>query len=270
MIVVYGANGFIGSKFSEKYNCYRMGRNDIIPPVGTTKIIYFISTVDNYNIFTNPYIDIETNLIHLIRVLESCKNKNIDFIFISSWFVYGNIDGKAKEDSCCNPKGFYSITKRTAEQLIDFYCGTFDIKFKIIRLSNVIGIDDKKKSVKKNVLQYLINEIKKENSIKLYNDGDFYRDFIYIDDVVDGIKFIADNGKNKEIYNLGSGISVRFRDVIDFICYYLNVNINIEPMEIVKQYEAIQIHSIILDTEKLKDLGFTPKYTVYESIKKIL
>ena len=118
MITVYGGNGFIGRSFCESIESNKMDRNGICPPTGTKTVIYFISTIDNYNVLTNPYIDIETNLIHLIRVLESCKDRDIDFIFISSWFVYGEVDLPAKEDSYCNPKGFYSITKRTAEQQI--------------------------------------------------------------------------------------------------------------------------------------------------------
>ena len=145
MISVFGSSGFIGNKFCEKFDCHRIGRNDIVIPEGTTKIVYFISTDDNYNIFSNPFLDIETNLIHLIKVLEECKGKDIEFIFISSWFVYGDTELPANENSCCNPRGFYSITKRTAEQLLESYCKTFGLKYKIIRLANVIGKDDGRK-----------------------------------------------------------------------------------------------------------------------------
>lgn len=270
MISVFGSSGFIGNKFCEKFDCNRIGRNDIVIPDGTTKIVYFISTVDNYNILYNPFLDIETNLIHLIKVLEECKGKDIEFIFISSWFVYGDTELPANENSCCNPRGFYSITKRTAEQLLESYCKTFGLKYKIIRLANVIGKDDGKTSKKKNVLQYLIEEIKLGNSISLFRNGDFYRDFIHVDDVIDGINFISENGFCGEIYNLGSGTSKTLKDIINYIFNKLDKVVEIETMELSQIQKDIHINSFIMDVRKIKKLGFSPKYSIFESIDKIL
>lgn len=270
MISVFGASGFIGNKFCEKFDCHRMGRNEITPPEETKKIIYFISTVDNYNIILNPFLDIETNLIHLIKVLEECKTRDIEFIFISSWFVYGDTELPANENSCCYPKGFYSITKRTAEQLLETYCNTFGLKYKIIRLANVIGEDDRKISKKKNVLQYLIGEIKSGKPISLYNNGDFYRDFIDINDVVDGIDYVSENGLCGEIYNLGNGIGKTLKEIIYYIFSKLETNVEILPMELNLIQKEVHVNSFIMDVRKLKKLGFTPKYSIFESIDKIL
>jgi nucleoside-diphosphate-sugar epimerase len=149
-----------------------------------------------------------------MKVLENCKDKDITFNFVSSWFVYGDTDLPAKETSVCKPKGFYSITKYTAEMLIESFCKTFNIKYKIIRLGNVIGNNDGKVSKKKNALQYLLNELKLNNPINLYNNGNFYRDFISVSDVTDGLKFIIDNGLDKETYNLSNGDPILFSDII--------------------------------------------------------
>jgi ribosomal protein L7Ae-like RNA K-turn-binding protein len=142
---------------------------------------------------SNSLIDVETNLVHLLKVLENCKDKNIEFTYVSSWFVYGEALLPAAETSYCKPKGFYSITKRTAEQLIETYCKTYNIKYNIVRLGNVVGIADSKVSNKKNVLQFLINELKQDKDINLYCNGEFFRDFIDVNDVADGLKFIIDN-----------------------------------------------------------------------------
>ena len=272
MISVYGASGFIGSKFCEIYpNSRRMGKNEISPPEGTTKVLYLISTVDNYNVLVNAYIDIETNLIHLMRVLESCKNRDIEFVFVSSWFVYGNVPIPAKESSYCDPKGFYSITKRTAEQLIESYCNTFNISYKIIRLGNVVGKTDSKVSKKKNALQYLINEMKEHRDINLYEGGDFYRDFVHVEDVVKGFDTIINRGEKGEIYNLGSCQSpVLFKDIIDYAHIKLNSKSKIGSMEPTNFHKIIQTRSIHLDCSKLIGLGFTPSYSVFESIDSLL
>ena len=73
MVNLFG-NGFVGSNYSKKYPCIINDRNDLVPK--TNQILYFISTTDNYNVHTNPYIYIETNLTTLIRVLENSRKLN--------------------------------------------------------------------------------------------------------------------------------------------------------------------------------------------------
>ena len=215
LINVLGGKGFVGSRYRELTENVVINAKYDYNVKDDSEVVYFISTVDNYNVLTNPYIDIETNLIHLIRVLENCKNKNIEFIFISSWFVYGETETPARETSPCYPKGFYSITKRTAEQLLISYCETFGIKWRIIRLGNVLGKGDKKVSKKKNALQYLINEIKENRDINLYDGGDLYRDYIHVDDVVQAINLIIEKGEIGEIYNVANGEKVYLREALD-------------------------------------------------------
>lgn len=271
MITVYGGKGFIGSEFCKKYDCHIIERDEINPPEGTTKILYLISTIDNYNVLTNPYIDIETNLTHLMKVLESVKGKNIEFTFISSWFVYGDTQLPASESSVCNPKGFYSITKRTAEQLLESYAKTFNINYKIVRLANIVGKGDGKVSKKKNALQYLINEMASNKDINLYNGGNFYRDIVHVEDAVDGIKFVMDKGQSGQIYNLGSGSKpVLFKDIIYFIKDKLNSTSQIGSMEPTDFHKIVQVESMYLEVSKLTHLGFRPSRDVFQTVSDIL
>ena len=122
-----------------------------------------VNTIDNYNIHQNLHIDVDTNLSTLMSVLENIdrNDKDLVFNFVSSWFVYGQNDKTPfrEDDLACNPTGFYSITKRCAEQLIISFCNTYGIKYRIFRLANVLGEGDGKISKKKNALQFLIKEI---------------------------------------------------------------------------------------------------------------
>ena len=151
-VSVFGGTGFIGSAYvAADPECEVILRDSTSPTSET--VLYFISTVDNYNVFTDPTLDVRTNLLHLTQTLQNCKDSVKEFVFISSWFVYGNTTLPATETSVCNPKGFYSITKYAAEMLVESFCKTFNIAYKIIRLGNVIGSGDTKISKKKNALQ---------------------------------------------------------------------------------------------------------------------
>ena len=271
MISIFGGTGFIGSKFYNKHkeNSVLIPRDEVQPK--SNRVLYLISTVDNYNVLENPFIDIETNLIHLMKVLDNCKGKDIEFTFISSWFVYGDTHLPARETSPCRPKGFYSITKLAAEQLIESYCKTFNIKYKIVRLGNVIGKGDGKVSKKKNALQFLVDELKADRDINLYNNGEFYRDFVHVDDVVAGIKFVMDRGESGETYNLGSARKpTLFKDIIAYAKQEIGSNSNIGTMEASDFHKIVQVESMYLDSSKLGSLGFFPSIGVYEAVKQMI
>jgi len=270
MISVFGAKGFIGSAFCRKYKeqVIEIERDSVIPL--SNEVLYLISTVDNYNIFNDSKIDIQTNLIHLMSVLDNCKDRDITFTFISSWFVYGNDYLPAFETDVCNPKGFYSITKHAAELMLESYCKTFNIKYKIIRMANVIGKNDSKVSKKKNAFQYLIGELKENRPIALYNDGLFYRDYIHIQDAIEGIKLVVGEGESGEIYNLGSGCPNLFKNIISYAHTKLNSKSEIGTMAPTDFHKLVQVKSIYLDITKIEELGYFPKIDLITAIDDIL
>lgn len=255
--------GFIGTHYSNMYECVINDRNDLTPK--TNNILYMISTTDNYNVKTNPYIDIETNLTTLIRVLENCKGKDIIFNFVSSWFVYGHNNSPLTEDSYCSPKGFYSITKRTAEQLLISYCETFNIKYRILRLANVVGPGDRSVSKKKNILTYLTREIVKNNNIDLYDDGMFYRDYIHVVDVCTAINLIIEKGDINTIYNIGNGEATLFRDAINYVLSKTKSTTQLNNIS------SNEVHKpTYMCNEKLKNLGYVPKYSLSKILDELI
>lgn len=268
MVNVLGA-GFVGSRYAQLTpNVIVNERNDY--EVKSKEVLYFISTIDNYNVFTDPYVDIDTNLTTLIKTLETCKDKDITFNFVSSWFVYGEVDLPAKETAHCNPRGFYSITKRAAEQLLISYCETFNIKYRILRLANVLGESDKKVSKKKNALQYMIGELKAGNTVSLYDGGMAFRDYIYVDDVVAAINLILERGNTNEIYNIGNGVAVPLVEAINYAARRLDSTSKIENVETAEFHKTVQARDMVLDITKIKELGYVSKYDMGEIIDKLI
>ena len=211
MISVFGSTGFIGSKFSSMYNIENIPRESNCP-VENTDVLYLISTTHNYHVFDKPFLDIDTNLIKLVSVLEEFKRKcpNNTFTFISSCFVYGDTDYPAAEETNCNPKGFYSITKHAAEKLLISYCETFGLKYNILRLCNVYGENATGVSKKRNALQFMSRQIINNQDVQLYDNGENIRDFMHVEDVCRAIKLCMYNSRYK-IVNIGSGIPYKFR-----------------------------------------------------------
>jgi len=273
MISVYGSSGFIGSNFCNLYanECLQIDKNKNTPK--SNNILYFISTVDNYNIHTNPHLDVDTNLTKLIDVLEECKKtkKEIVFNFISSWFVYGKTTSiPATEDAICNPTGFYSITKYAAEKLLASYCDTFGIKYRILRLTNIIGPGDKKISKKKNAIQYMIGCLKNNEPISIYDGGSNIRDFMDVEDCCRAIKVCLDAAPLNEIINISNNEPKTIGEIINYAKEKLNSNSNVEYIPAPEFHKVVQIKNIWLDNKKLLSYGYIPKTTVLESVDKIL
>ena len=265
-------NGFIGKEYSSNYPCLVIDRNSLVAK--TNKLLTFVSTVDNYNVYENPYLDIDTNLTFLIRLLEKSKSifgSDFEINFVSSWFVYG-VGAKipAKEDDKCNPTGFYSITKHAAENMLISYCETFGIKYRILRMANVLGINDTKASLKKNALQHITKCISTKIPIEVYKGNEeVIRDYIHVSDAARGIHLvISDPSTINSITNIGNGIPLVMYDLIDYVVKKTNGEVLFkDPHQFHKQVQAQKMY---LDISKLESLGYKPKYSVYDALDELI
>lgn len=268
-VSVFGGTGFVGSYFTEvsSRSCKLIERDSREPK--SKDILYLISTTHNYHVFEDVHKDIDTNLSILVDVLKNLKPGESTFNFISSWFVYGDNNLPVDESSCCHPKGFYSITKKAAEELVASYCETFGIDYRILRLCNVYGRGDRGASKKKNALQFLIDKLKNHEPIDLYHSGEFFRDYMHVKDVARAIDLVINKGELNAIYNIGSGEKVLFKDVIDIVLKETSSKSQITSIEPPKFHQVVQVKDFYMKTEKLKALGFKPAISIEEGIKEL-
>jgi nucleoside-diphosphate-sugar epimerase len=268
-ISVFGSQGFVGSWFwlASKFHTQDIPREDTVAK--SSRILYLRGTVHNYNVFDNPTLDIDTNLRLFIETLDwNRRNSDLQEVnFVSSWFVYGRQDVMpVKEDAYCDPKGFYSITKRCAEQLLISYCETYNITWRILRLANVMGIGDKKISRKKNAVQYMIKELAKGNKVDYLYKNHHTRDFIDVRDVVTAFDCILERGEPNQIYNVGSGEGYDVNDVIIYAAKKLHQEDNLAYIDAPAFHKQVQGQHMRLSIAKLRSLGYKPRYDILETI----
>ena len=260
-LTLFGGTGIIGSYYRNLFSCKHVPRGCATPL--TKSVLYLISTTDNGNIYINPKIDIHTNLTLLATYLEKCRDNGVTtFNFVSSWFVYGSSYEKPSEENICNPKGFYSVTKYAAEKLVTEYCEAHDMNWRILRLGNVYGGPDKG-TKKRNALHYLIEYLKEDLPIEIYNN--LSRDYIHILDTCIGINVVCTTGKVNTIYNIGTGIETSFISCIEKAKNYLKSKSHIKIVDPPGTYQ--QAVRFSLDCTKLYELGFVPFLTTTKGIK---
>jgi nucleoside-diphosphate-sugar epimerase len=282
MVNVFGGYGFVGSEYCNVAKGWIKNYRDNYQ-VRSADCVYFISTVDNYNVHVDSLLDINTNLVVLVKVLDEYRKyvketgEKGTFNFVSSWFVYGKDSGFGEgsrgipETDSCDPKGFYSITKRCAEQLLMSYCETFDLNYRILRLANVLGKEDKKVSAKKNALQYLLGELKANRPVDLYDSGYFYRDYIDVRDCARAIDLCVRTGEQNSIYNIGNGTGIIFRDIIRYARDAMDSGSEIRTIEQKEFHKKVQSsRSFFMDNTKLRELGYRPEYSIQQTIDDII
>ena len=265
---VYGATGFIGGTFCDLYSdeVIKILREEREPQ--SKDIIYFISTTTNSHVFKDLHIDIDTNLTVLADVLEHCKDKDITFNFVSSAFVYGTDVIDAKEGDPCEPGGFYSITKRCAEQLLISYCKTFNVKYRIMRIANVYG-DDKTVSAQKNVLKFLIGLMKEDKPLTLYDDGMQLRDYMHVSDICRAMKLVMERGWPDSIWNIAAGNPLPFKTIMEKARDYLGSKSEFKYVDYPEFNKVAQAYNYSVNGDKLRNLGFKPEISFDEGLKSL-
>lgn len=242
---------------------------------GIDIIYHCASTVDNYNVLTDPYIDVDTNINGAIRLLEVCKNlaKKPKIIFLSTFFVYGNEYDKThipiNEESKTDPLALYPATKLCTESIIKLYFRLYKIPYLICRLTNVYSENEDYTNKKKGALNYLIMQALKGETLFVYNGGDFYRDYIFLDDVINALMLLEQKSSN-DLYLIGYGKPILFKDIIAYIHEVTGKKSTIKEIEPPSFHSAVGINNFVADTSKIMHFGWQPKIDYKEGIKKIV
>lgn len=270
IVSVFGSSGFVGSEAVKKLRHIRMERGELVP--ATNNILWLVSTVDNYNVYSSPTLDIETNQILLVRMLENARSRfGSDFIvnFVSSWFVYGNHENEVvTEESECRPLGFYSITKRAAELMLMSYCETFNARYRILRLGSIIGNGDRKMSLKKNAFPFLVSQIARDIPVEIYSTSST-RDLMDVRDCADAISLVVSYGELDSIYNIGNGESVDIKEML-YVAQSICNNGTITEIPVPEFHKKVQTTNFRMGNSKLMKLGYIRKFNTIQTIQEII
>ena len=217
-------------------------------------------SIINADDFLNSNIYGVYNILNCIK-----KNKNIEkFIHISTDEVYGNaINTTFSENSCLNPNNPYSATKASADLLIMSYYKTYKIPACITRSSNNYGpFQHPEKLIPKTIIYSILNK-----NIPIYGNGKNTRDWLYVEDNIEGILTVLRNGKNGEIYNIGSDIELSNIDIVRKILKFMD-----KPESLINYVNDRPGNDLrySLDSSKLMKLGFKPRINIEYGLEKTI
>ncbi|MBQ8946848.1 MAG: NAD-dependent epimerase/dehydratase family protein [Lachnospiraceae bacterium] len=259
-VMIFGAAGFIGTNLT-----YRLLKDDIRPICvdlpgkdlsfveergarviygsikdlndeicdaldGTDIVYHLVSTTCPSNSDQRIVTELEDNVLATVKLLDACvKHKVGRVVFLSSGgTVYGREHkGVLSEADPTNPISGYGIQKLVIEKYLYLYRELYKLDYRIVRLSNPYGPHQRPDGVQGLVAACTWKFLHGE-PIEIYGDGSVVRDYIYIDDAIQGILNIASDSAKYRLYNLGSGVGRTVSDIVESVAYVLHVRPRIE------------------------------------------
>ena len=215
----------------------------------------------------DPRIFIETNVLGTQVLAESAlKYKIKKFVQISTDEVYGSLGSKGlfTEQSPLLPNSPYSASKAGADLLIRSYLRSFGLPAIITRCCNNYG----PYQFPEKLIPLFISNAVTDQSLPIYGDGLYVRDWIYVEDHCSAIDVILHRGEIGEIYNISSNVEMTNLEITHLILKNLK-----KPESLIKHVKDRPAHDrrYALDSSKIrKELGWKPSFSFEQGMKRTI
>jgi len=233
-ILVTGSSGFIGAKLisslnTSNYNVYASdlsNKHEHNNFISIEKNIHIISNMDvvvhlgaiSETTYSNKKNIFDQNISNTINILNHLP-KSCKLIFASSASVYGQMGHRNDQHVSHNDLSLYAKSKLFIDSMIENFFD--DRKVISLRFFNVCSFFDEQYKKQPSPTFKFLKQLEENNRIYLFHGSEnIYRDFIFIDDIIDVIKFFIDNNqldieRKQKIIDVGSGIAVSFESIAD-------------------------------------------------------
>ena len=203
------------------------------------------------------------------NILECCRNYPVKhLLFASSSSIYGknNSIPYKTDDNVDKPVSLYAATKKSDELMAYAYSNLYNIKVTALRFFSVYGPYGRPDMAYFSFTNNIINN----KEIKLFNNGDMYRDFTYVLDVVEAVYRLLDKiplkdglGVYYKVYNIGNNNPVKISYLVEILEKELGKKANIkylpmQPGEVYQTYADI--------SEIKKDISFVPNTSIEDGL----
>lgn len=226
----------------------------------------------------NPDVYIQSNIVGFYNILEACRHNPVDhLIYASSSSVYGSNEKVpfAESDMVDHPESLYAATKKSNELMAHTYSHLYKIPTTGLRFFTVYGPMGRPDMAYFGFTQkYFAGE-----PIKIFNNrdlnNDLYRDFTYIDDIIEGIQRILNNisfeNVSHRIFNIGNSSPEKLMTFIETLekCLSNSLGRNVMFNKIFEPIKPGDVPATYASTDLLQEaVGFKPKTSIENGLQK--
>ncbi|MEG9194265.1 MAG: NAD-dependent epimerase/dehydratase family protein [Candidatus Methanoglobus sp.] len=292
MILVTGGAGFIGSHLVDRLveldkvvvlDNLSSGRREFVNEEAEIHIVdlaedpieNFLRGADEvWHLAANPDVRIgsekpeeiyRNNILATYRLLEAMRKVGVrKIIFTSTSTVYGEAKQIPTPEDCpAHPISIYGASKLACEALIESYCHTFDFQAYIYRFANVIG----KRSTHGVVYDFIKKLRYNPHELEILGNGEQNKSYIYIEDCVSAIFCGLKAEEKVNIFNIGSEDQIRVRRIAEIVSEEMGLNPRFRFTGGDRGWKG-DVPVMLLSVEKLKALGWRPKFRSEEAVRK--
>jgi len=205
------------------------------------------------------------NLIPTLKFLDIFKNcENRRMIFISSGgTLYGNPETvPVDEEHMLQPLSYHGAGKIAIEAFLQAFVNDSGKEVTILRPSNVYGPGQ---SLRQGFgfVRTVLEHARQGTEIEIWGDGSVVRDFLYIQDMINGIEAVIDAEPHTDVYNVGYGKGYSLKEVMKTVEQVCNRKLKVKYLPARK----VDVKQVVLDCAKIKKrLGWKPETPLKEGI----
>ena len=163
----------------------------------------------------------KTNILGTKSLLDACRETDTKILHFSTDEVYGSaVNRSFTERSKLDPRNPYSASKAAAEHLVTSYANTYGLEYLMVRPSNNYG----PRQHSEKFLPTILRKISAGEKIPVYGDGQQEREWMYVKDTAKAVRFILENSRLNETYNVSSRFHLKNIEVVNKVCELLDKN----------------------------------------------
>ena len=247
--------------------------NNIIKKYSFEKIIHFAAESHVDNSIEDSLIFAKTNILGTINILESYKNLESNkklFLHVSTDEVFGSIEtDRFSEISSYKPNSPYAASKASSDHFVRAYFETHNLPVIITNCTNNYGKYQHKEKFIPTIIKSLISSFK----IPVYGNGKNIREWISVEDHVDALIFLINNGNIGESYCIGSGEELSNIELANKLCFiYDKITNKTNSNSLISYIKDRKGHDFryAVDSSKINKLGWKNKYNFNDSLENTL
>ena len=225
-----------------------------------------------------PFDFAQTNVIGTLTLLETARSvwegnyENKLFYHVSTDEVYGSLGEKGKflETTPYDPRSPYSASKAASDHFVRAYFHTYGLPVVLSNCSNNYGPDQ----YPEKLIPLITKNIIQEKPLRIYGNGKNIRDWIYVEDHVEAIDLIFNQGKLGATYNVGGNNEIYNIEIVNQLIALVDSQLG-RPGGYSKKFITFVTDRLghdyryAIDSTKIeKELGWTPKTPFQEGLKK--
>ena len=228
----------------------------------------------------DPLAFVKTNVIGTMNLLNAGKNQwkdNFDnkrFYHISTDEVYGSLgaEGLFTETTPYDPNSPYSASKASSDHFVRAYGETYGLPYVLTNCSNNYG----SYHFPEKLIPLFINNIINNKPLPVYGDGNYTRDWLFVEDHAAAIDLVFHEGKNHETYNIGGFNEWKNIDLVKLLCQIMDEKLGRskdKSKELITYVKDRPGHDLryAIDASKInKELGWEPSVTFEEGLEKTI